>query len=217
MIYNNPTDMDKHNGVGWRLSFGYSRQNFDGTWSEKSLYKNPLIDRGQSRLESLGYFRNTAHHNIISCINQNPIHISHIEANDNNNNMSKLHINFVDVHPEFQGKGYADKSFALLFGYLDQVNELKKIKTIDLYYAASHMGGLKVYNRMMNKAGFYNKDLDKINWTNKEELKVAHRRFSGMIKWIRQSQPKSKLGSGMSKKYGLKYDEDGNLITYTGF
>ena len=81
----------------------------------------------------------------------------------------------------------------LLGYYLD-------IKYIKLHYAASHPGGLKVYNRMMSSAGYKNKLLDNLNWNDKNEVNRAHNQFRGSIKWELEE-----------KKGGNRF------LNYTGF
>ena len=216
-VYNNPNTMDKNEGVGWRLKYGYSNFDDDGYWDEEETYKNPLnnskVDEG---LRDHSLFKNK--HFITAHINQQPHHIAHIESygdGPTSNPLKVLHINFVDVHPYFQRKGYADNTFYLLWAYLKHMDYFKDINVIELQYAASHFGALKVYNRYMMKAGYVNDELKNIDWNNENEAKNIHDEMYGSsIVW-----KKKRIGAALKRKIGgmTPIDMNGRVVSYTGF
>jgi ribosomal protein S18 acetylase RimI-like enzyme len=161
-IFNKPKDMDKHSGKGWRYQYGYSnrqsdilnKQVRDGKIyypREGSLYTNEVLSLG---------------HHIISSINDMPIHMAHI--NSNKDDMSKeLYVSFVDVHPDFQGRGLAEKAFLLLWSYFHKYDLFKKynINKFYLTYAAS-APVVGTYIRMINAAGYHNPFTDELDFKN---------------------------------------------------
>lgn len=157
-LFNNPEDMDEHSGMGWRYSYGYSDSAADvknkQVINDKINYPNKFNLMSDHTLKQ--------NHHIISSINDNPIHMAHIDSRDNT---KKLYIAFVDVHPDFQGKGLAEKAFLLLWAYMKKYDLLKDIKSVNLTYAAN-APVVGTYIRMINAAGFHNPQSDELDFKN---------------------------------------------------
>jgi len=67
-----------------------------------------------------------------------------------------LHIDFVFVNPDYQGKGYVGEMMSLLFEYLIKKKILNKINSVDLEYYADSYSGWIAYDKGIKRYGFTN-------------------------------------------------------------
>ena len=164
-IFNNPKDMTKYSGSGWKLQFGFHRQ-------KSKKYNNPLSDKLKgSHVMKFNNKKNDEDRHIIVSISKDSkkpdhhIYLSHIstdleDVKYKDKKTYNLHINFVSVHKDGQGQGLSKKTFYFLFSYLDYIKTYPD--TIDLEYAASHQSIIKTYTEMMALFGYKNKIFDMV-------------------------------------------------------
>ena len=175
-IFNKPGDMDKHSGKGWRYQYGYS--NRQSGILNKQVRDGKIYYPVEGRLYTNEGLSES--HHIISSINDMPIHMAHI---DSEKTSKELYIAFVDVHPDFQGRGLAEKAFLLLWSYFHKYDLFKKynIDRIELTYAAS-APVVGTYIRMINAAGYHNPFTDELDFKNMtKEFKMFLHLNSGEI------------------------------------
>ena len=166
-IFNNSKDMTKNTGSGWKLQFGWHRSPEE----HKNPFKTNMKSRSfiqDHRLKDMDKSKNR--HVIVSIsekLEDKPkhfIYLSHINTFDSSNapydnpKEYMMHIEFVSVHPDAQGKGLSKKTFYFLFSYLNKIKW--KPQEIDLEYAASHYGIIKTYTEMMALFGYKNEIFD---------------------------------------------------------
>ena len=204
-VYNTAKDLNKEIGNGWRLKFGYHNS---------AHIRNPYLvkDSNAYMEENSEYKRNPRYRIITVIIYDEKLKYHHIAkiVSEYKENKYNLHIDFVDVHPEHQGKGLGQKLFDFLFEYLDHLK--LSIKTLELTYAASHMGGLKLYAKAMKKHGWKNEEYDKIDWDNisPKDLEELHNNTYNMD-WTNPNfkeggaKPKQKL---TKKELQMMMDEN---------
>lgn len=174
LVTNSPKTMEEESGSGWRLEYAYSLQ------SRHNLpFTNPIEDKNYEYLmNDVDFYKDLKEddkedgnrHIIVSItdfIKGKKYHVGHIETklDEDDNYEIEIDIDFVDVFPTYQGMGYSSYLFGLLFSYLEEQDILNKTKLIKLYYAASEKGAIKVYDRAMTEAGFINKELKNIKWS----------------------------------------------------
>jgi len=139
----------------------------------KQIYK--IVDNAQKKMEvikelkfkNLIEFKNVivdnkttfVSHIIQSNIDEKEHHIASISSFLDK---TLLIIRYVITEYNFRGKGYTEKSFLLLWAYMNYKKYFDKIHIIKLDYAAS-VPVWSTYNRMINEVGFYNPLLDILN------------------------------------------------------
>lgn len=220
LVTNNPKTMEEESGSGWRLEYVYSLQ------SRHNLpFTNPINDTNYPNLmndvEEFQYLKEDDEEDgnrhiivaITDIIKDKKYHVGHITTKLNNYGYYEIDIDFVDVFPTYQGKGYSSYLFGLLFSYLKKEDILKKTKLIKLYYAANEKGAIKVYDRAMREAGFINNELKHIDWSNTDaqelgKIHVNMRRRDKALIWYNQH----KTGNGRKIAKGRNNIKSNNRL-----
>jgi hypothetical protein len=136
-VFDNPIHMDKYSGIGWRLEFGFHD-------SEKDIYNNPMPivfpEDPEEGYTGNSSFKDTREYKFEHkhFFDKRYINVSISETTDNPKKMTykaslvsiltyeddeiNLHIDFVSVHKDSQGKGLGKQLFYLLFAYLYSIN-----------------------------------------------------------------------------------------------
>ena len=199
LVTNNPKTMEEESGSGWRLEYAYSLQS-----RHNNPFTNPINDKNYPYLmndvKEFQYLKEEDKEDgnrhiivaITDIIKDKKYHVGHITTKLDNYGYYEIEVDFVDVFPTYQGKGYSSYLFGLLFSYLENENILNETKLIKLYYAANEKGAIKVYDRAMREAGFINNELKNIDWSNTDaqELGRIHDNMRGRDKeliWYNQN------------------------------
>lgn len=139
-IFNKVKDMENKSGIGFLLEFGYDEKKGDQP-----------IKKGFNILKNEEQFDNN--HYIIADINDNPIHISKIDAEDETR--GRLYIAFVSVSVDFQGRKLTEETFMLLWAYFKKFDIFDKYKINEIYLAyASTIPVFTTYIKLIEMAGF---------------------------------------------------------------
>jgi ribosomal protein S18 acetylase RimI-like enzyme len=109
-----------------------------------------------------------------------------------------LHINYVYVSAENQGKGYVGEMLSLLFEYLKSVG-IQTNKTVSLDYYADSEAGWIAYDKGISRYGYKSNDIAYTNEDLKEEgfvKKIHEKLFTNSMSWIYEQY----IGKGMKRK-----------------
>lgn len=121
---------------------------------------------------------------------------SHLTTEEDDAN--DLHIDYVFVSDDNQGKGYVGEMMSLLFEYIYNKGINNDISYVTLMYAADSEAGWVAYDKGISRYGFKN---DKLNYTNDDLkrdgfIKEIHEKFfTKNMAWKKEAS-----GSGIKKK-----------------